>query len=464
MLSTLGPPEIVLPVMLTSAASFGLCLVALRNNTLADAFPTLAWLSFIQLPFILNSGGISLEIATTQMLGLSFFTLAFFVGDFCAIRARNGMPNEALNPISGRSQRIIIISLSLLVLLIPIYHLANVQTIPALIWLTDVYAPHEVSESREDFGKLLEVPNVMKYAFNWVMSVFGPILIVTLLFAKRFLWAAMFGIWLVAYALLSTAKAPITIFVLLTVVGTTPLWGFRLTAIARYCVFISFVTLMVAGIIRSVGITQEFNEGVRFKTSFLELQKGLLEEFPERGFSLSDVDRFREAQANQPFRNTYKYLVYRVFLTPVEVSYHWYTYFPKYADGWRSVEEVAGVRSEGQAHAANRVGVWAYRQFFPTKYAPTVSAYASIDADAYAFGGLFSVGLAAFITFICRILIIPVMRESQLGQACGLMMLTFLGIFPASASLQAILIPQGFGLILFFCGLLLLRSKLTKPH
>lgn len=462
MLSILGPLEIISPVIVTSVLSFGLCIVALRYKMLADAFPTLAWLCFMQVPFILTSGGVFPDIAKIQMLGITLFTLALFVGDLCGLYARKSKPNAPINTLDGRPYQTIVVSLGILVLVIPIYHLSNVKTIPALMWLSDIYAPQAVSESREDFDKLLAVPTIMKYAFNWLMSVFGPVLIVALLFSRRFLWAGGFTVWLVMYALLSTAKGPIVIFVLLTMVGTSPLWGPRLAVIVRYSVFGVFILMIGAGIIRSVEITQKFNEGLRFEESFLELKNGLLAEFPERGFGLSDIDRLRESSADQRLQNTYKYLVYRVLLTPVEVSYHWYTYFPQYSEGWRAIGEIAGRRSEDQAHAANRVGIWAYRQFFPTKYAATVSAYASADADAYSFGGLFAVGLSALLVFFCRVSIIPVMHENQFGQALGLMMLVFLGLFPASASLQAIFVAQGFGVLLFFSCILILKSKLTK--
>jgi hypothetical protein len=102
--------------------------------------------------------------------------------------------------------------------------------------------------------------------------------------------------------------------------------------------------------------------------------------------------------------------------------------------------------------------VWAYAERFPAHYGQTISANGSIDADAFSLGGIFSVFIVALILFFIRIFVsIAVPEDSLLVrmlEGIGLGQLAFL---PNSAPLQAILLPQGLGLILFL--LLFLRRK-----
>jgi len=95
---------------------------------------------------------------------------------------------------------------------------------------------------------------------------------------------------------------------------------------------------------------------------------------------------------------------------------------------------------------------------FPESYAKTISANTSVDADAFSFYGLFSVFVAALLLLLIRVFVPLFSRgasEFELileGFALGL-----LAFLPITAPLQAILLPQGLGLILFL--LLVLRRK-----
>lgn len=447
-MSLLGLPSIYLPITLTSILALCLCVFALHRGVLIECFPTLTWLTLMQIPFILTSGGIAPAFGHVHMAGVGLFSLALFIGDACAIRQRGKWP-----PISHTSTKInwsksctrTIVAFGFLVIAIPVYHLFHAQSVPLLMLISDSDSAQSIMESREAFAKLLEVPLFMKYAFNWVMTVFGPVFAILLLLSKRPVLMLFSIVWLVIYALLSTAKSPIIFFILVTFTGTVPLWKPQIVTIARYFVFAIFMMMAASGIYRSNQLIKIFNESLQFQSEYITIKNGRLAEYPERGFGLSDIDRFRKTHAESPSVNTvYNYLVYRVILTPIEVSYHWYTFFPTHSNGWRPVEEIIGKRAENTSHAANRVGLWAYRSFFPDKYSTTVSAYASADADAYAFRGLFAVTVAACIILLMRLLVIPVMRRGIVGRSCGMMMLVFLGFFPSSASLQAILIAQGY--------------------
>jgi hypothetical protein len=154
-------------------------------------------------------------------------------------------------------------------------------------------------------------------------------------------------------------------------------------------------------------------------------------------------------------------LGYRIFLTPVEVSNHWYDYIDGNPSEKRNFMEVFERANSKQA--SNKVGVWAYTDRFPKSYGQTISANGSIDADAYSLGGLFPICLVALILFAIRIFISLSVRNefllTRILEGIGLGQLAFL---PNSASLQAMLLPQGLGLIILL--LLILRIEALRMH
>ena len=152
---------------------------------------------------------------------------------------------------------------------------------------------------------------------------------------------------------------------------------------------------------------------------------------------------------------------YRVFLTPVEVSNHWYDYFNPTNNNSRSISEIVGRGTLGST--ANKIGLEYYKKPFPNSYLNSVSAYASIDADAYSIGGLAFVGLSAMMVFGLRILFgwdfIRTTSILRITQGIGL---TQLFLLPASASMQALLIPQG--MVILVVIILYLKWKLRAEN
>jgi hypothetical protein len=152
---------------------------------------------------------------------------------------------------------------------------------------------------------------------------------------------------------------------------------------------------------------------------------------------------------------------YRVFLTPIEVSNYWYQYFDNDQNKKRSIREL--VNRNVRSQTSNEVGIWAFQRNFPESYLSTVSAYSSIDADAYSFAGIMGIFFVSLILLLIRIYIARYKDPNNLYEKIlnGLG-ITFLMLFPFQASLQAILIPQG--LIIVLLAIFWLRNKrsLTK--
>ena len=147
---------------------------------------------------------------------------------------------------------------------------------------------------------------------------------------------------------------------------------------------------------------------------------------------------------------------YRIFLTPVEVSNHWYDYFDGNPSEKRHILDIFERTNSKQA--SNKVGIWAYTERFPGSYGKTISANGSIDADAFSLGGILSIAIVALLLLIIRVLIsVSYSGDPLLARILEGVGLAQLAFMPSSAPLQAILLPQGLGLILFL--LLVLRRK-----
>lgn len=139
------------------------------------------------------------------------------------------------------------------------------------------------------------------------------------------------------------------------------------------------------------------------------------------------------------------YLVYRVFLTPVEVSHRWYAYFPRASGGFLGLGSLLG--HGDRPHPSNEVGVWAYQSRFPKRYLSSVHAYGSADADAYARGGVLALFMAVFFIGLLRAALGEWMSPLPLLRDLTITGTVLLGLFLPMASLQALIAAQGVGLI-----------------
>jgi hypothetical protein len=260
---------------------------------------------------------------------------------------------------------------------------------------------------------------------------------------KRKLVAALLLVWVVFYTLSSSADGPIIIFC----------WALVFAAVFAVSNRLNLKNYLVVGI--SGALLAVIASGVWLGETAIsrESECGVI---ATQGFTPGDVMRSCSAENEIILNPVVNRLGYRVFLTPVEVSNHWYDYFDGSPSEKRKLLDV--FERENSKQASNKVGVWAYTDRFPAHYGQTISANGSIDADAFSLGGNFLVFIVALILFFIRIFMsISIPGDSLLVrilEGIGLGQLAFL---PNSAPLQAILLPQGLGLILFL--LLVLRAK-----
>ena len=153
------------------------------------------------------------------------------------------------------------------------------------------------------------------------------------------------------------------------------------------------------------------------------------------------------------------YFVYRCLLTPIDVAHRWYLYFPEIAGGYLGFKSSTPTNetSAGLRNPANAVGLWAYTVRFPSKYLSSISAYASVDADAMARGGfLWLAGVAVILLTVRVILVVIERRYCGIGALVAVPLL-YCGVLLPSSSLQAFLVSNG---IILYIGLLFLVGEL----
>jgi hypothetical protein len=274
---------------------------------------------------------------------------------------------------------------------------------------------------------------------NWTINIIMPILVTWLLIKKRYFWTFVTLAWSLLYALNSTAKLPV---LFLAVSISLIVIGLRFKYLEN--IFGQIIIAVFAGLTLT---------GMFFGNWMLN---NIDKCPPPTGIIKSPANISRSCPSNSSVELSpvIRTIGYRIFLTPVEVSNHWYNYF--------STDEKNVNRSlfdlferDTFKKAANLIGKEYYVKPFPNSYNDSITAYASIDADAFSFGGLIFVLLVAILLIFIRIFISSKGNNSPPEiQTFEYLALVYLILLPFTASIQAILIPQGLFLVLMVIFLL----------
>ena len=415
--------------------------VAVKKQNLIQATPSLVWFSLMTLPFIFEWSFFPSGPRTAQSIGLFFISSALAAGDLVALKIKNTHFQKDLK--SDSSSNRLIYLLTGLVVAIPIINFWLSGSIPILDQYFSGANPSQVSQDREKFVKLLQAPYLIKVLFHWVSAIFGPICVLWFYLMKRRVIATLLLVWVVFYSLSSSADGPIVIFCWAILFATVyalsnlkNLGNYLTTGIA-----VVLITVIGSGIwLGSTAINRQSECGVKAQS----------------GFTPGDVMRSCPTENEIIINPVVNRLGYRLFLTPVEVANHWYDYFDGDPSQKRKLTDI--LQRQNSKQASNKVGIWAYTERFPAHYGQSISANGSIDADAHSLGGIFPIFLVGFILFLIRIFIsLSFTNELLVTRILEGIALGQLAFLPNSAPLQAMLLPQGLGLILFL--LLVLRSK-----
>ena len=419
--------------------------LSVKHRQFLQILPSFAWITLSVIPFIYSQNFFPDTTIFYQTVGIATIGIALLLGDLYSILfviSQKDYKNTNLNTLK---LRYLFYILTGLLFLIPVVHIYLTGSIPLINKVFGDFTSLETSISREIYMKI-SIPYWFKVISNWCVTLIGPTLLTILIYKRKFWQAILIFAWTLFYAYSSTEKAP-SVFLIISVILI--LAQFQKDSLRNFI---------------SVGILTIFGITIIMGTHYGNTMIKRSEECPTPvGVNLTPGNIARSCSNDNliTINPIVDRIGYRVFLTPIEVSNYWYQYYNFESHKKRSINELVSRNSKPQA--ANEVGIWAFQRSFPEKYLSTVSAYSSIDADAYSFGGIPAILFVSLILLLIRIYISRSKDPNNLYEKIlnGLGT-TFLLLFPFQASLQAMLIPQGLLVIILSIFILRNRKILTK--
>lgn len=405
---------------------FPLIYYASRNKATLEIMPTLAWFTFMVFPFYYSMEFLDSTGTNLQFLGITFIHTALLVSDWYSVRIKSkSLPSIKQDTEIG-SHRKIQSLLILIVLVIPVAHALISGTSPLFDLVFKDSSNEGVSMDRALYTKF-GVTYFFLVLSNWTVNIIMPFLVTWLFVQKKYYRSAIILTWSLLYAINSTAKFPV-IFLLVSISFILIALKFKqLANIFGKAMIVVFVGVLLSGI--------SFGSAMLNNVDKCPLSPGIVK-------SPANISRSCPSSGSIGINPVINTIGYRVFFTPVEVSNHWYNYFSTGENMTRSLSDL--FERDTFKKTANLIGREYYVKPFPNSYNDSITAYASIDADAFSFGGLpLVLLLSILLVFIRLFLSSKDYYSSPEIQAFEHLALVYLILLPFTASIQAILIPQG---------------------
>lgn len=441
---SVGNISYIYPAILTLTLSALIFAYGVYANRFLDVAPTLSWALLMQAPFVLQSKFYNPESALTQSFGIFIMGCAIVAGDCYSLISQK----KTQYHLTKFNPKTLLVASVIGLVFFPLYHLIHIESIPFFDRLWGNFGANEIAERRELFGKNLDVNIFFKYGFQWVCTVFGPLAFTLLIIQKKYIFALAVCFWVVLYSILSTARLPVLLFLIFSSLGISHMIPSRVRKIIGAIIFILCVGFLYMCLQRMVEINSWYAENRLSNQAIINFNESPAGKDPLRQLTLNDVERVDGVKITGAYSPTVNFLIYRVFLSPVDVSNHWYTFYGQVTPEKRTVLDLIRTPESGKLRAANLVGRWAYYERFPSNYLETISAYGSIDADAYSFGGLTYVLLIALAYLSLRVYAVRLSAHA-VGRFLSPIMIGYFVVFLSQSSLQAILVAQGlFALII----------------
>ena len=418
-----------------------------QMDSIVEFAPSFGWLGLMLLPLAfqyrdLHETGRALQLALVSGIA----ALLLLADLLCFNKATKRPPGMDQSP--ARPWLV----LTGLGFLLPVAtHLFLMPKIPLVALLFDKDATENaLTLLRLNSTKLLAVPPIANYMFNWAMVVFAPVHIVVALFTGRWRQALLVLVLASLYAAATLARLPLVLLLATCVVAACVMPG---PARRGLCMGLGCLVLLGVGFI---GILFASGTLVHLKSASGHAQSPAITQMmpddPRRALTYGDNFRFEPDPSEPPrskVQTMLEYVVYRAWLTPSDVSNRWYQYFIYVKKEPLGLRNFFPAPRDAATEAPSRaVGLWAYRARFPHKYWDTISAYASFDADAFAHGGVLGVAVAAILLSLARVGAAYLLTAHPVGLASYGVLLCVLAILPSSASLQAIFGANGLFLVL----------------
>jgi len=415
------------------------------KKAILEIIPTLAWCTFMVIPFLYSRKFFDITGTNSQYLGIALVCSALLIGDLYSVNTKSMYSHSLKSDIKIKLDKKLQIFLIIIVVVIPILHTLFSGTSPLFDLIFKDSSRLEVSIDRAYYTKF-GVTYFFSIISNWTINIIMPFLVTWFFVQKKYLWTFVTLTWSLLYAINSTAKLPV-IFLMVSI--SFIMIALRFKSLANFfgkTILVVFVGFILCGI------------------SFGNLMLNSIEKCPiSTGVIQSPANISRSCPSGStvglnPVLNT---IGYRIFLTPVEVSNHWYNYFSTKDKAYRGLSDV--FERDTFKKTANLIGREYYVKSFPQSYTNSITAYASIDADAFSFGGLLPVLLVSILLILIRIFISSKGNNSPPEiEAFKYLALVYLILLPFTSSIQAILIPQGLLPLLLIILYLKKQNRLGK--
>ncbi len=429
----------------------------MRNRAYFDSIiefaPSAGWFCLMWLPLAFQYTEFHPTGRFIQFASVTVIAIILLLADWlCFIKAKQRTFFD-----DQRSVRGFLDLVGLLFIFLVALHLYLMPKIPLLALVVDENATQSsLVLLRHNSAKLLDISPFVKYLFNWILVVFAPIYIVIAVFAGHW-FRAISGLFVASfYGAATLAKFPL-IMLLITCLFALSVMP---TRYRRVLSLVLTAAILIGMVLVAVFVSSSSVDFMRVRPGNVEVAAfaQMKPDDPRQALSYGDNLRLQSNDADlqrSTILSAAVYLLYRIWLTPVDVSNRWYQYFTYVKEKPMGFRGLIPLRDTMMVSPSREVGIWAYTARFPDKYSNTVNAYASFDADAFARGGTLGVFIATLLLMGARIGACFLVTSSAIAFAGYGVLLCGLAILPASASLQAIFGAQGLFLILL--GLVVIR-------
>lgn len=414
----------------------------IRGRSIFDFLPSLSWLTLLVIPFLYSKDFFPASSTETQFFGVMIFTLALILGDklspLPSLSSNLFQHSSSLKTKPNLTSEILMF---LLVFVVPIVTFMLNKDIPFLKLITEGEYSLDLAANRAQYTKSGIPIYLLSILGNYIINFVGPFLTLRFLTKRRFILSAIVFLWVSFYALSSSAKNPFLTFLLVILI-----WSITLV---KHKFELSIKVLILSGLFLFTVSSISFANQVQNNSPECNLPVQILET-PANKMRLCSKELLPNTNK---VRET---LTYRVFLTPVEVSNNWYQEFLNQSS-FGALDRLLSLDS--RSGTASKIGMkYYYLVFGPKLYTEDVSAYASIDADSYSYGGHFFIFITALIVLLIRVSICHV--SFAIGKpSLNTLTVCLLSLFPALASIQALLLSQGLGILVLITFLYWVKSK-----
>jgi hypothetical protein len=439
--------------------SFGFVLFSMwKTNKLIELIPSFFWLALMILPYEIQKGLFHESSIGHQTFGVFFFGFIFLLTDKFSLPIKFNIKhkNESTNYLLKFAY---IITIG--IVFVQIYHLLLMPEIP---FIEKILNPDidsiKLSKLREAASKQLGMSLPLVYICQATVLM-TPIIAMVFIKEKKYITSTVLLLLCVFYSISTTAKGPIVSFVF---VGFWVVFAF---ANSRYKKILGSLMGVVFVVVTLLGTVYILSNRIAMDP-LIEETEVLRKDFDhvpislggkKLRYSLGDHIRVGNTLEEELFLGS-KFLMVnipkmvllnsyllRIFIVPSEVSNRWYQYYQQHDKiGLYGLTPSTRNSPEFQ-HPANKIGIWAYTMRWPICYGESISAYASVDADAYARWGLMGIILIGLLVGLIRISIKCFLIENSFSKSIYLTIIALIGYTMPVSSFFAFLAAHG---IIFF--------------